>query len=123
MSCSRTLIGGRPRRARARGVRGDGEGSHARQSLTDGGGCVQLYAEQEDDDSWRLHEDEKYDAPTWKEVCGRASMPGQDNMDAGRGPGLSGFYTKARVLNGGAFYIQLPGYEGCIFTEVCVPRP
>ncbi|MFD9371028.1 hypothetical protein ACFWA6_25465 [Streptomyces sp. NPDC060020] len=93
------------------------------QSLTNGGGCVQLYAKQEDDDSWRLHEDEKYDPPTWNEVCGRASMPGQDNMDAGRGPGLSGFYTKARVLNDGAFYIQLPGYEGCNFTEVCVPRP
>lgn len=122
MSCSRTLIGGRPRRARARGVRGDGEGSHARQSLTDGGGCVQLYAEQEDDDSWRLHEDEKYDAPTWKEVCGRASMPGQDNMDAAASGTLRLLHEGARTERG-AFYIQLPGYEGCIFTEVCVPRP
>ncbi|MER5730315.1 hypothetical protein ABT084_18605 [Streptomyces sp. NPDC002138] len=93
------------------------------QSLTDGGGCVQLYAQQEADGSWRLHEDERADAPSWTEVCGRASMPGQDNMDAGRGPGLSGFYTTARVLNGGAFYMELPGYEGCNFSEVCIPRP
>ncbi|MFE2477742.1 hypothetical protein [Streptomyces sp. NPDC059389] len=93
------------------------------QSLTNGGGCVQLYAKQEPDDTWRLHEDENYNPPTWTEPCGRASMPGQDNMDAGRGPGLQGFYTKARVLNSKPFYIELPGYEGCTLTEVCVPRP
>ncbi|MEW2373374.1 hypothetical protein AB0940_28975 [Streptomyces sp. NPDC006656] len=93
------------------------------QSLPNGGGCVQLYAQQEGDGTWRLHEDERYDPPSWTEVCGRASMPGQDNMDAGRGPGLSGFYTKARVLNGGAFYMELPGYEGCNLNDVCIPRP
>ena len=50
-------------------------------------------------------------------------MPGKQNGDAGRGPGLSGFYTKARVQNGGEFYIEVPGYEGCNTQDVCIVRP
>ncbi|MGI5375219.1 hypothetical protein ACQEV2_13420 [Streptomyces sp. CA-251387] len=91
--------------------------------VVNGGICVQLYAEKQDDGTWRLFDDERYDPPTWKEICGRASMPGKQNGDAGRGPGLSGFYTKARVLDGEEFYIEVPGYEGCNTEDVCVVRP
>ncbi|WP_327415674.1 golvesin C-terminal-like domain-containing protein [Streptomyces sp. NBC_01233] len=91
--------------------------------IVNGGPCVQLYAEKHDDGKWRIHEDERADPPSWSEICGRASMPGKDNMDAGRGPGLSGFYTKARVLDGGPFYMELPSYEGCNMSDICIPRP
>ncbi|WP_328641831.1 hypothetical protein [Streptomyces canus] len=91
--------------------------------VVNGGICVQLYAEKQDDGTWRLFDDERYDPPTWNEICGRASMPGKQNGDAGRGPGLSGFYTKARVQNGGEFYIEVPGYEGCNTQDVCIVRP
>ncbi|MFF4351657.1 hypothetical protein [Streptomyces sp. NPDC001530] len=91
--------------------------------VVNGGICVQLYAEKQDDGTWRLFDDDRYDPPTWKEICGRASMPGKQNGDAGRGPGLSGFYTKARVQNGGEFYIEVPGFEGCNTDDVCVVRP
>ncbi|MFJ2598656.1 golvesin C-terminal-like domain-containing protein [Streptomyces erythrochromogenes] len=90
--------------------------------IINGGPCVQLYAQKHTDGKWRIHEDERADPPTWSEICGRASMPGKDNMDAGRGPGLSGFYTKARVLDTRPFYMELPSYENCNLSEVCIPR-
>ncbi|WP_329037067.1 hypothetical protein OHT61_10165 [Streptomyces sp. NBC_00178] len=88
-----------------------------------GGVCAQLYAKQQPDDTWRLFDDDNYDPPSWNEPCGRASMAGKQNMDAGRGPGLSGFYTKARVADGDAFYMDVPGVEGCTLTDVCTVRP
>ncbi|MER5811758.1 hypothetical protein ABT143_26830 [Streptomyces sp. NPDC002033] len=91
--------------------------------LINGGSCVQLYAQVQSDNTWRLITDDRTDPPTWQEICGRAAMPGQDNMDAGRGPGLSGFYTKARVLDTRAFYLEVPGYEGCNVDSVCIPHP
>jgi len=92
-------------------------------TLPNGGPCVQLYAQQQTDGTWRLFDDDRYDPPTWKEICGRAAMPGKQNGDAGRGPGLSGFYTKARVLDDEAFFIESPRYEGCNIEDVCTVRP
>ncbi|MER6369969.1 hypothetical protein ABT255_16580 [Streptomyces mirabilis] len=91
--------------------------------VVNGGICAQLFAQKQDDGTWRLFDDDGYDPPTWKEICGRASMPGKQNGDAGRGPGLSGFFTKARVQNGGAFYMEVPQMEGCNPDDVCVIRP
>ncbi|MER6998191.1 hypothetical protein [Streptomyces sp. NPDC000410] len=93
--------------------------------LLNGGACVQLFAKKDGDGKWRLYDDERppYTAPTWGEPCGRATMPGKQNQDAGRGPGLSGFYTKARVLDNGPFYIDVPELSGCNVDEVCVIRP
>ncbi|MFE2692508.1 NucA/NucB deoxyribonuclease domain-containing protein [Streptomyces mirabilis] len=91
--------------------------------VVNGGICAQLFAQKQDDGTWRLFDDDGYDPPTWKEICGRASMPGKQNGDAGRGPGLSGFFTKARVQNGGAFYMEIPQMEGCNPDDVCVIRP
>ncbi|MDX3755755.1 hypothetical protein ACWDBO_07430 [Streptomyces mirabilis] len=91
--------------------------------VVNGGICAQLFAQKQDDGTWRLFDDDGYEPPTWKEICGRSSMPGKQNGDAGRGPGLSGFFTKARVHNGGAFYMEVPQMEGCSPDDVCVIRP
>ena len=32
-------------------------------------------------------------------------------------------FTKARVQNGGAFYMEVPQMEGCNPDDVCVIRP
>ncbi|WP_329535028.1 Tat pathway signal protein [Streptomyces sp. NBC_01450] len=93
------------------------------QSITNGDECVQLYAQKSDSDGkWRLYsDDDRYPAPTWKEVCGRASMSAKQNEAAGRG--LGAFYTKARMGDNDAFYIEAPGVEGCRPDEVCVVNP
>ncbi|WP_328668406.1 hypothetical protein [Streptomyces sp. NBC_00328] len=90
--------------------------------VVNGGICAQLYAQKQGDGTWRLFDDDRYDPPTWREICGRASMPGKQNGDAGRGPGLSGFFTKARVQNDGEFYIEVPDLEGCNPDDICVIR-
>ncbi|MFF4732080.1 Tat pathway signal protein [Streptomyces mirabilis] len=92
------------------------------QSITNGDECVQLYAQKSDSDGkWRLYPDDGYPPPTWKEVCGRASMSAKQNEAAGRG--LSSFYTKARMADNDAFYIKAPGVEGCRPDEICVVTP
>ncbi|MFG3134301.1 Tat pathway signal protein [Streptomyces tendae] len=91
------------------------------QSVT-GDKCVQLYAKKSaSDGKWRLHVDNGYPAPTWQEVCGRASMSAKQNEAAGRG--LSSFYTKARVADNDPFYIKAPSLENCRPDEVCVVNP
>ncbi|MEV7685426.1 hypothetical protein [Streptomyces bungoensis] len=44
--------------------------------------CVQTYAKRDDDGLWRLHADLRYTLPTWKEVCGRASMSNNQNTQS-----------------------------------------
>ncbi|MFF1707330.1 Tat pathway signal protein [Streptomyces sp. NPDC058252] len=83
--------------------------------------CVQLYAQKSTDGKWRLYYDERYSDPTWKELCGRASMSAKQNQ--GLGGRLGNFYSKARVADDDAFYIEAPGLEGCAIGEVCEVRP
>ncbi|MEV2210450.1 Tat pathway signal protein [Streptomyces sp. NPDC050997] len=84
--------------------------------------CVQLYAQKSDSDGkWRLYPDDRFAPPTWKEVCGRASMSAKQNEAAGRG--LGAFFTKARVDKDDAFYIDAPSLENCRPDEVCVVTP
>ncbi|MEU0807457.1 hypothetical protein [Streptomyces sp. NPDC005970] len=92
------------------------------QSLPHGKSCVQLYAKKEND-GWHLYDDDREALPNWKSVCGRASMPAKQNMDAGRGPGLATFVTKMRLLDDDAYYIEVPELEGCDTSDVCVIRP
>ncbi|WP_406121314.1 hypothetical protein [Streptomyces sp. NBC_00989] len=92
------------------------------QSITNGDECVQLYAKKSDSDGkWRLYPDDGYPPPTWREVCGRASMSAAQNEAAGRG--LSSFYTLARMADDDAFYIKAPAVEGCRPDEICVVAP
>ncbi len=82
--------------------------------------CVQLYAKQVGA-KWKLFADGRYDplpSGTWHQICGRASMPGLQNMDAGR-TGLSPFYTAMRVLDNDPFYFRSPRYERCNTSTVC----
>jgi acyl CoA:acetate/3-ketoacid CoA transferase alpha subunit len=48
-------------------------------------------------------------------------MSAKQNEAAGRG--LGAFYTKARMGDNDAFYIEAPGVEGCRPDEVCVVNP
>ncbi|WP_328664387.1 golvesin C-terminal-like domain-containing protein [Streptomyces sp. NBC_00328] len=93
------------------------------QSVSNGDECTQLFAQKSDTDGkWRLYPDlDRYPTPTWQEVCGRASMSAKQNEAAGRGVGA--FYTKARMDDDDAFYMEAPDLEGCRTDEVCVVNP
>ncbi|MCC5475632.1 golvesin C-terminal-like domain-containing protein [Streptomyces barringtoniae] len=94
------------------------------QFVDSGDKCIQLYAQKSaSDGKWRLYYDDRpgVAAPTWQEVCGRASMSAKQNEGAGRDVGS--FYKKARVDDNDPFYIKAPDLEGCRPDEVCVVQP
>ncbi|MGW7820921.1 NucA/NucB deoxyribonuclease domain-containing protein [Streptomyces puniciscabiei] len=94
------------------------------QFVASGDECVQLYAQKTaSDGKWRPYPDDRPNvpAPTWQEVCGRASLSAKQNEAAGRG--LSSFYLKARVADNDPFYIKAPSLENCRPDEVCVVQP
>ncbi len=90
-------------------------------TLLNGKSCVQLYAKMVGG-SWHLFSDGRYDplpsSGTWPQICGRASMPGTQNMDAGR-VGVSPFYLAMRIKGGDPFFFKSPRYEGCKVSTVC----
>lgn len=92
------------------------------QNLPHGKSCVQLYAKKESD-GWRLYDDDREELPNWSAICARASMPGKQNMDAGRAGGLATFTQEMRVQDDDPYYIEVPELEGCDTSSVCVIRP
>jgi hypothetical protein len=64
-----------------------------------------------------IYSDERFGIPLWTEVCGRASMPGQQNEDAGRS--LSGFVGALRLQDSDPFYIDIPDLAGCDPDDHC----
>jgi hypothetical protein len=62
-------------------------------------------------DGWHIYSDERFGVPLWTEVCGRASMPGQQNQNAGSS--LSGFVGALRLQDNDPFSIDIPELAGC----------
>ncbi|WP_210585454.1 hypothetical protein [Streptomyces sp. GESEQ-35] len=85
-----------------------------------GADCAQFFATKEST-GWKLYLDDRYDLPTYNEVCGRGNIPQGQNTSAGGG--LGRWTPKARVLDGDAYYVYLPGFEGCDPATFCQVRP
>ncbi|MFJ3966108.1 hypothetical protein [Streptomyces sp. NPDC090036] len=92
--------------------------------LTLGTGCLQLYAKKPTaGEQWTLKEDTRYARPnTWKEPCGRASLPGDENSGAANRIGLH-FVPNNRIIDKDAYYLLAPGFEECTdLTKICWVR-
>ncbi|MEU7664480.1 golvesin C-terminal-like domain-containing protein [Streptomyces lincolnensis] len=85
-----------------------------------GADCAQFFATKEST-GWKLYVDDRYDLPTYNEVCGRGNIPNDQNTAAGGG--LGRWTPKARVLDGDAYYVYLEGYEDCDPETFCQVRP
>ncbi|MDQ1010046.1 hypothetical protein QFZ82_004531 [Streptomyces sp. V4I23] len=85
------------------------ESGGSQAGVTNGSQCLQAYARKDADGKWRLYDDLRAPntAPTYKEKCARATMAGAQNERAGSR--LSGFYTKNRMLDNDAYFIDVPG--------------
>ncbi|MER5894312.1 hypothetical protein [Streptomyces sp. NPDC001876] len=92
--------------------------------ITSGEECAQFFAAPGTTvGGWDLFLDDNYPSlPTWKEPCGRGSIPRGQNTSAGGG--LGRFVGKVRLFDGEAYYVDTPGFEGCINVEdLCQVRP
>ncbi|MFD3780321.1 hypothetical protein [Streptomyces sp. NPDC058612] len=92
--------------------------------LTLGTGCLQLYAKKPTGtEGWTMKEDTRYARPnTWKEPCGRASLPGDENSGAANRIGLH-FVPNNRIIDKDAYYLLAPGFEECTdLTKLCWVR-
>ncbi|MBO0513037.1 DNRLRE domain-containing protein [Streptomyces beijiangensis] len=85
------------------------ESGGSQAGVTNGTQCLQAYARKDADGKWRLYDDMRAPntAPTYTEKCARATMAGAQNERAGSR--LSGFYTKQRMLDDDAYFIDVPG--------------
>ncbi|GAA5039885.1 golvesin C-terminal-like domain-containing protein [Streptomyces siamensis] len=92
------------------------------QTVSTGKDCTQLYAKPLST-GWTLLEDPRYArVNTWNEICGRASIPGDENSGAANRIGLF-FVPNNRMLDKDAFYVSVPGFEGCTdLSQICVVR-
>ncbi|MEU0264243.1 hypothetical protein [Streptomyces sp. NPDC006183] len=103
--------GGAPVATGGGGVRGDA--------------CLQLYAKKPvvSGDLWTLKEDTRYPRRnTWKEPCGRASLPSDENSNAAWRIGLR-LVPENRIIDGDAYWVYAPGFEDCTdLTKVCWVR-
>ncbi|MFJ3793989.1 hypothetical protein [Kitasatospora sp. NPDC090091] len=79
--------------------------------VTSGGQCAQFYAEKLAV-GWTLWYDNRVPIPTWQEKCARGSIPGAQNSGAADRIGLV-FFANNRVMLDDAWYVSVPGFEGC----------
>ncbi|ANS67650.1 hypothetical protein SLINC_5426 [Streptomyces lincolnensis] len=93
------------------------------QAVATGKDCTQLYAKPLSGTGWTIQEDPTYArVNTWNEICGRASIPGDENSGAANRIGLF-FVPNNRMLDKDAFYVSVPGFEECTdLSKICVVR-
>ncbi|MER5935747.1 DNRLRE domain-containing protein [Streptomyces sp. NPDC001928] len=77
-----------------------------------GGECIQTVALKADDGTEHLVDDTRYDAPTWKEICGRSSMSNKINTGSMSrfGLGADGFPATMRLLDNDEYWLD-PGTD------------
>lgn len=96
------------------------------QQVRSGRDCTQLYAvaPQSGSSGWTLREDPTYSrVNTWQEICGRASIPGDENSGAAQQIGLR-FVPSNRMIDKDNFYVAVPGFEECVdLSQICWVRP
>ncbi|MQY04531.1 hypothetical protein ACRB68_25860 [Actinomadura sp. RB68] len=91
-------------------------------TLPSGKYCVQLVSRKVNG-RWKIDFDPRYPLPNevnglWTAVCGRATIPLDQNKSAGGGVG--GIVSKSRVLDGDPYYVRLPEVENCRVDTSCV---
>ncbi|MGW0968321.1 golvesin C-terminal-like domain-containing protein [Streptomyces sp. NPDC002516] len=93
------------------------------QAVDNGKQCTQLYASPLTGGGWTLLEDTTYSrVNTWDEICGRASIPGDENSGAANRIGLF-FVPKNRMIDKDKFFVSTPGFEECTdLTKICWVR-
>jgi hypothetical protein len=92
------------------------------QAVNSGKECAQLYAKPIST-GWTLLEDPNYArVNTWNEICGRASIPGDENSGAANRIGLF-FVPTNRMIDKDEFYVSVPGFEECTdLSQICFVR-
>ncbi|MEU0743507.1 hypothetical protein [Streptomyces sp. NPDC006134] len=87
-------------------------------TLTSGSQCAQFYAVK-NGSRWSLEYDPNSPLPTWKEVCGRGSIPLDQNT--GAGGQLGRFTTAMRLHDEDKYYVDVPGFSNCNLTACDLP--
>ncbi|MEV5357791.1 hypothetical protein [Streptomyces sp. NPDC052693] len=87
-------------------------------SVTSGSQCAQFYAVK-NGTRWSLKYDTSSSLPTWKELCGRGSIPLDQNT--GAGGQLGRFTTAMRLHDEDKYYIDVPGFSNCNLTACDLP--
>ncbi|CAM5321421.1 hypothetical protein STANM337S_00787 [Streptomyces tanashiensis] len=93
------------------------------QAVNNGKECLQLYASPLAGGGWTLLEDTNYSrVNTWNEICGRASVPNDENSGAANRIGLR-FVPANRMLDKDKFFVSTPGFEECTdLSQICWVR-
>ncbi|MEK2474089.1 hypothetical protein [Streptomyces noursei] len=93
-----------------------------------GNDCVQTYASRIATGDWRLYDDIRTAAPTWKEFCGRSSMSNYQNTQSMQP--FSGTFSspsKFRLLDKDEYWVAFPEFAHCDASKVTVacvvPKP
>ncbi|MEU7152995.1 hypothetical protein AB0B15_34005 [Streptomyces sp. NPDC045456] len=93
-----------------------------------GNDCVQTYASRVATGDWRLYDDTRTAAPTWKEVCGRSSMSNYQNTQSMQP--FSGTFSapsKYRLLDRDQYWVAFPEFAHCDASKAAVsytvPKP
>ncbi|KPI23642.1 hypothetical protein OV320_0589 [Actinobacteria bacterium OV320] len=93
-----------------------------------GNDCVQTYASRIATGDWRLYDDIRSAAPTWKEVCGRSAMSNYQNTQSMQP--FSGTFSSAskyRLLDKDEYWVAFPEFAHCDASKVTVactvPKP
>ncbi|MFC1419092.1 golvesin C-terminal-like domain-containing protein [Streptacidiphilus cavernicola] len=82
--------------------------------------CVQIYSAPVGS-AWQLYIDPNYPLPDWTINCGRGSIPLTQNTT--EGGSLGRWSPTMRVMDGDAYYVNEPGFEGCNPDTVCAATP
>ncbi|WP_328890572.1 golvesin C-terminal-like domain-containing protein [Streptomyces sp. NBC_00316] len=92
------------------------------QQVLSGKDCTQMYAKPLSS-GWTVLEDPNYSrVNTWTEICGRATIPGDENSGAAWRIGLV-FVPKNRMLDKDKFFVSTPGFEDCSdLSQICFMR-
>ena len=88
--------------------------------ITSGAQCAQFYAVDEPTTGWNLYIDDREGVPTWTEVCGRGNIPLSQNTE--EGGALGRWSPKVRLADNDAYYVEVPGFEGCDPNTFCQVR-
>ncbi|MFI7244832.1 hypothetical protein [Streptomyces qinglanensis] len=93
--------------------------------VASGDECLQTYATRYKAGVWKLYDDTRHAAPTYKELCGRSSMSSWMNSASMAGFS-SGFSSKQRLLDKDEYWVAFPEFAHCGTADklTCtVPKP
>ncbi|MEV8363096.1 DNRLRE domain-containing protein [Streptomyces niveus] len=101
-----------------------GKNSKPVSDATQGTECIQTHAPKLPDGTFKLYDNLAEPAPTWTETCGRSSM--SLNVNSGSMNTFGSFATAVRLIDDGAYWVQIKGFEDCdpaADVVKCAQRP